>query len=89
MRRQRYLISVGETPGHLFQCDVQGAPVRHQWAMLNGAPALFLYAGDTLASVMWIECDADRISAIHALRHPDKLARLATVTNPTTAASLH
>jgi len=66
-----------------------GAPVRHQLAMLNGAPALFLYAGDTLASVMWIECDADRISAIHALRHPDKLARLATVTNSTTAASLH
>lgn len=66
-----------------------GAPLRYALATLNGAPALLLYAGDTLASAMWIECDADRISAIHALRHPGKLARLGSVTNPAASASLH
>jgi len=63
--------------------------VRYELATLNGAPALFLYEGDTLASAMWIETDGERISAIHALRHPDKLARLLAVTNPRGAASLH
>jgi RNA polymerase sigma factor (sigma-70 family) len=66
-----------------------GVKARYEPAMLNGAPALFLYAGDTLASAMWIECDAGRITAIHALRHPEKLARLGTVTNPAASASLH
>jgi RNA polymerase sigma-70 factor (ECF subfamily) len=45
--------------------------------------------GDTLFNAMWIECEGDRITAIHALRHPGKLARLAAVTNPPPAASLH
>jgi RNA polymerase sigma-70 factor (ECF subfamily) len=37
---------------------------------------------------MWIETNGDRITAIHALRHPGKLARLA-VTKPVASASLH
>src|SRR5687768_4565872 len=66
-----------------------GATVRYELATLNGAPALFLFEGDTLASAMWIETDGDLITAIHALRHPGKLARLLSVTNPRASASLH
>lgn len=66
-----------------------GPGARYELATLNGAPALFLYEGDTLASAMWIETDRERITAIHALRHPDKLARLVAVTNPRGPASLH
>jgi len=66
-----------------------GADVRYEFATLNGAPALYLYEGDTLATAMWIECDDERITAIHALRHPGKLARLPPVTKSADAASLH
>jgi hypothetical protein len=67
-----------------------GPGVRYELATLNGAPALFLYDGDTLASAMWIESDGEqRITAIHALRHPGKLARLLAVTKPAASASLH
>jgi RNA polymerase sigma-70 factor (ECF subfamily) len=63
--------------------------VRYAFATLNGAPALFTFVGDTLFNAMWVECEGDRITAIHALRHPGKLARLAAVTNPPPTASLH
>ena len=66
-----------------------GNGVRYEFATLNGAPALFMLQGDTLFGATWIECDGDRITAIHTLRHPDKLARLRTVTNPPPTASLH
>ena len=66
-----------------------GSGVRYELATLNGAPALFLHEGDTLATAMWIECDGDRITVIHALRHPGKLARLLAVTKPAASASLH
>ena len=66
-----------------------GTGVRYELATLNGAPALFMLQGDTLFSAMWIECDGDKITAIHALRHPEKLARLLAVTNPQPIASLH
>jgi RNA polymerase sigma-70 factor (ECF subfamily) len=38
---------------------------------------------------MWIECEDERITAIHALRNPQKLARLLAVTKPAASASLH
>jgi RNA polymerase sigma-70 factor (ECF subfamily) len=38
---------------------------------------------------MWIECEGGRITAIHALRNPEKLARLLAVTKPPASASLH
>ncbi|HEU4662603.1 MAG TPA: RNA polymerase subunit sigma-24, partial [Dokdonella sp.] len=63
--------------------------VRYEFATLNGAPALFMLEGETLASAMWIECDGERITAIHALRHPEKLARIHAVTKPAASASLH
>jgi RNA polymerase sigma factor (sigma-70 family) len=63
--------------------------VRYEMATLNGAPALFLHAGGALVTAMWIECEGERITAIHALRHPGKLARLLAVTKPGPSASLH
>ena len=66
-------------------------PYRHRYEMvtLNGAPALLMWVEDTLSSVVWVECDGERITALHGLRHPDKLARLLAVTKPGHAASLH
>jgi RNA polymerase sigma-70 factor (ECF subfamily) len=66
-----------------------GIGVRYEFATLNGAPALFMLQGDALFGATWIECDGERITAIHTLRHPGKLARLRTVTNPPPTASLH
>ena len=63
--------------------------MRYQLTVLNGAPALLLLDGDLLASAMWIESDGERITAIHALRHPEKLARLLAVTKPVASTSLH
>lgn len=63
--------------------------MRHETDQLNGAPALLSWQGDHLISASWIDDDDTSISAIHVLRHPDKLARLAAVTEPTGSASLH
>ena len=69
--------------------NLGGPGVRYEPVTLNGEPALFLHDGDALIAVMWVECDGDRITAIHALRHPGKLARLLAVTKPAASASLH
>jgi RNA polymerase sigma-70 factor (ECF subfamily) len=69
--------------------NTEGRDVRFEAATLNGAPALFMYEGATLATAMWIECEDERITAIHALRNPEKLARLPAVTKPAAPASLH
>jgi RNA polymerase sigma factor (sigma-70 family) len=69
--------------------NFDGPALRYELAILNGAPALFMLDGETLASAMWIESDGDRITTIHALRHPGKLARLLAVTKPAAPASLH
>ncbi|WP_426700224.1 sigma-70 family RNA polymerase sigma factor [Rhodanobacter sp. Col0626] len=63
--------------------------VHHEIRQLNGTPALLSWHGDTLISASWIDDDGDRITAVHALRHPGKLARLAAVTKSTTPTSLH
>ncbi|HEY0197564.1 MAG TPA: RNA polymerase sigma factor SigJ [Rhodanobacter sp.] len=63
--------------------------VRHEIRQLNGAPALLGWHGDTLISASWIDDDGERITAVHSLRHPGKLARLAAVTKPAPPASLH
>jgi RNA polymerase sigma-70 factor (ECF subfamily) len=67
---------------------LDGACVRYEAATLNGAPALFLHEGDLITSAMWIETDGERITAIHALRHPGKLAALSAVTKTARASSL-
>jgi RNA polymerase sigma-70 factor (ECF subfamily) len=63
--------------------------VRHEIGQLNGTPALFGWHGDTLVSASWIDDDGERITAIHSLRHPGKLARLAAVTKSAASTSLH
>ena len=65
------------------------AGVRFELITLNGAPALLQRDGETLLTAMWIECEGERITAIHALRHPGKLARLPAVTDRAAVASLH
>ncbi|WP_426269543.1 RNA polymerase sigma factor SigJ [Dyella kyungheensis] len=59
---------------------------RLQW--LNGAPALLTWLGAKLVTVAWIETDGERITSIHSLRNPEKLARLEAVTNPQAGTSL-
>ncbi|GAB2542501.1 RNA polymerase sigma factor SigJ [Rhodanobacter koreensis] len=63
--------------------------VRHEIHQLNGTPALFSWYGDTLIAASWIDDDGERITAMHALRHPGKLARLAAVTKSAMSTSLH
>lgn len=67
----------------------EGRDLRFEIATLNGAPALLLREGEALTTAMWIECDDHRITAILALRNPEKLARLFAVTNPPGPSSLH
>lgn len=69
--------------------NLGGPGVRYEPVTLNGAPALFLRDGDALVAAMWVECDGDRITAIHALRHPGKLARLLAVATPAVSTSVH
>ena len=65
------------------------AGLHYQLHTLNGAPALLTWQGDRLLVATWIDCEDDRITAIHAIRHPDKLARIAAVTKTPSGASLH
>lgn len=67
----------------------QDHDVRRSLQMLNGAPVLLTWADGQLVTATWIECDGDRIVALHALRNPEKLARLAAVTKSPTGPSLH
>ena len=62
---------------------------RYQLSTLNGAPALLIWAGEQLSSVMWVEAEGERITAIHAIRHPEKLSRIEAVTKSTGPTSLH
>ena len=62
---------------------------RYQLSILNGAPALLIWAGEQLSSVMWVEAEGERITAIHAIRHPEKLSRIEAVTKSAGSTSLH
>jgi RNA polymerase sigma-70 factor (ECF subfamily) len=62
---------------------------RYELRTLNGAPALLSWIGRRLFHVIWIDCDEGHITAIHAIRHPDKLARIEAVTKREGGASLH
>lgn len=63
-------------------------PIVHRLQWLNGAPALLTWVDAKLATVAWIDTDGERITSIHSLRNPEKLARLEAVTNPLAGASL-
>lgn len=69
--------------------NTRGIPQHRELHMLNGAPALLTWAEGRLVSVVWVECDGERITAILTLRHPDKLARLEAVTKSPASTSLH
>ena len=66
-----------------------GHDVRRQLRTLNGAPVLLTWADGQLVTACWIECDGERIVAVHALRNPEKLARLTAVTKSPGGPSLH
>jgi len=65
------------------------ADLRYELRTLNGAPALLTWLGERLFVATWIDCENDRITAIHAIRHPAKLARIEAVTKTAGGASLH
>ncbi|HEY3520531.1 MAG TPA: RNA polymerase sigma factor SigJ [Rhodanobacteraceae bacterium] len=67
----------------------QGAGLRYELRTLNGAPALLTWRGEQLFVATWIDCEDGRITAIHAIRHPDKLARIEAVTKTAAGTSLH
>ena len=69
--------------------NTQGLAPNYELATLNGAPALFIWQDGVLTTAMWVECDGEHITAIHALRNPGKLARIPAVTKSTVPASLH
>ncbi|WP_109126128.1 RNA polymerase sigma factor SigJ [Dyella sp. C11] len=66
----------------------RGYDIAHRLQWINGAPALLTWVNTRLATVAWIETDGERITSIHALRNPEKLARLEAVTNPRPGTSL-
>jgi RNA polymerase sigma factor (sigma-70 family) len=63
--------------------------LRYELRTLNGSPALLTWRDDQLFVATWIDCEDDRITAIHAIRHPDKLARIEAVTKAKGSTSLH
>ena len=65
------------------------AGMRFEFRTLNGAPALLTWRGEELFVATWIDCEDGRITAIHAIRHPDKLARIEAVTKTAAGTSLH
>jgi len=65
------------------------AGLRYELRTLNGAPALLIWLDERLFVTTWIDCEDDRITAIHAIRHPAKLARIEAVTKTAGGASLH
>jgi RNA polymerase sigma factor (sigma-70 family) len=67
----------------------KGHDVRRRLHKLNGAPVLLTWADGQLVTAAWIECDGEQIVALHALRNPEKLARLAAVTKSPAGPSLH
>jgi RNA polymerase sigma-70 factor (ECF subfamily) len=67
----------------------EGHDIRRDLRVVNGEPALLTWVDGQLTTAVWIECDGERITALHALRNPQKLARLAAVTKPPAGPSLH
>lgn len=69
--------------------NIRGHRVHYDLTSLNGAPALLIWIDDQLMAATWIDTDDGRITGIHALRHPGKLARLMDVTKTPGHSSLH
>ena len=69
--------------------QARSVDLRYELHTLNGAPALLCWRGPQLFYAMWIDCDDERITSIHTIRHPEKLARIEAVTKHGDGASLH
>lgn len=69
--------------------NLRDLPIRREIRLLNGAPAILQWVGNELTAAMWIECEGEQITGTLAIRHPEKLARIAAVTNSQAATSLH
>ena len=52
---------------------------RYEVGTLNGLPAVLWLEQGVVTGAMWIDTDGVKITAIHSLRHPRKLAKLAPV----------
>lgn len=52
---------------------------RYEVGTLNGLPAVLWLEQGVVTGAMWIDTDGVKITAIHSLRHPGKLAKLAPV----------
>lgn len=76
-RAARYLLGLGQK----YQRGAPGAGDRFQAASCNGAPALLVFDGPRLTTALVLEIarddDRPRIAALHVVRNPDKLTRLA------------
>lgn len=82
----------GERVARLYMQIAQlskNAGMRYELRTLNGSPALLTWRDEQLFVATWVDCEDDRITAIHAIRHPDKLARIEAVTKAAGGASLH
>lgn len=55
-------------------------PISASVVEINGRPGLLTKVGDEIFGIFAIETDGEQITAIYALRNPDKLARLLGVT---------
>jgi RNA polymerase sigma-70 factor (ECF subfamily) len=62
---------------------------RYELGILNGLPAVLWFEGAAITGAIWIDTDGTRITAIHTLRHPHKLARLVPVWNGLDASNSH
>ncbi|HWG65931.1 MAG TPA: RNA polymerase sigma factor SigJ [Rhodanobacteraceae bacterium] len=69
--------------------QARNVELRYELRTLNGAPALLCWRDRQLFYAMWIDCDGERITSIHTIRHPGKLARIEAVTKHEGGASLH
>ncbi|HTQ13934.1 MAG TPA: RNA polymerase sigma factor SigJ [Rhizomicrobium sp.] len=49
---------------------------------VNGEPGLILTLGNDIFAVFTLECDAGRVTAIYAVRNPEKLVRMAGQARP-------
>lgn len=65
------------------------AEPRYELRTLNGVPALLCWFDEHLFVATWIDSDGERITAIHAIRNPDKLVKVEAVTRTPAGTSLH
>lgn len=69
--------------------QARNVALRYELRTLNGTPALLCWRERQLFYAMWIDCDGERITSIHTIRHPGKLARIEAVTKHRGGASSH